>query len=597
MLLLAGLYFLLGAVLVTIWLWQDPASLVVKGNPNDADQLAWYFRYDAAAVARFRLPSLVAYGMNAPQGVSVMWNTFMLLPGVLLAPLTLLAGPQASLTVLLTLGFAGSALALFAVARRWGASGTAAALAGAVYGFSPAMIQSAVGHYDLQFAVLPPLLVDAALRLAAGRHGADGPSLVPGLGRAGRGRHGALRCGAWLGLLAAAQVFINEELLFDAAVAVVVIFAVLAASRPRAAAARLRQTALGLGVATVAGLVIAGYAVVTQFFGPLRQKGSPFLADFYKNDLAAFVRPSALELLSTQGSAAFARSFQGGEPEYLAYLGWPMLAALAVAAVLFWRLLTVRVTTLTFAALSMLSLGGTLLADGREHKGIVLPWHLLQALPVAGAVIPDRFSLLADGAAAAALAFGFDAARRRWPGTRARLAVAGFAGAAVLPLLPAPLPAAPAPSVPAGWTAAFAALRLPAGARVLVTPVPDASFTAPLRWVANTGQAVSLVGGYFMGPNASGAAATDGSGLNSEALYLNELWAQSSGYPVSAVQIGPPLRVFPSPAQMLAQFKAWRVSAIVTVTGPHPVLADYLTGLLGQPTVKDGLVLAWRMRG
>jgi hypothetical protein len=593
-LLLAGLYYLAGAVIVTIWLWQDPASLVVKGNPGDADQLAWYFRYDASAVAHLRLPSLVAYGLNAPQGVSVMWNTFMLLPGVLLAPVTLLAGPQASLTVLLTLGFAGSALALFAVARRWGASIPAAALAGAVYGFSPAMVQSAVGHYDLQFAVLPPLLVSAALRLAVGGPGlgGPGPGSAPGLGR-----RGAVRCGAWLGLLAAAQVFINEELLFDAAIAVVVIFAVLAASGPRAAVARLRETALGLAVAALVGGVLAGYAMVAQFFGPLRQKGSPFLPDFYKNDLAAFVRPSALQLLNTPGSTAFARAFQGGEPEYLAYLGWPMLAALALTAVLFWRLLTVRASALAFAVLSVLSLGGTLLAGGHEHRGITLPWYWLQALPLTGAVIPDRFSLLADGAAAAALAFGFDAARRRWPRERARLVVAALAGAAVLPLVPAPVPASPAPSVPAGWTAAFTALRLPAGARVLVAPVPDSSLTAPLRWVADTGEPVSLVGGYFMGPDASGKAATDGSGLDPEAMYLNELWAQSAGVSASAVEIGPAFTVYPTPAQMLAQLKAWKVSAVVAVTDEHPVLTDYLSGLLGKPTVTARQVLAWRMSG
>ena len=120
--------------------------------------------------------------MNAPQGISVMWNTFMLLPGMLLAPLTLLAGPQASLTVLMTAGFAGSALAMIAVLRRWGASMPAAALGGGVYGFSPALIQSSLGHYDLQFAVLPPLIADAALCLAhrALRDRADGPR--PGAG-------------------------------------------------------------------------------------------------------------------------------------------------------------------------------------------------------------------------------------------------------------------------------------------------------------------------------------------------------------------------------------------------------------------------------
>src|SRR5579863_4726987 len=119
---LAGVYYLVGALALTMWLWRDPASRIVAANPFDADQFAWFFRYDATAVAHLRLPALITTAMNAPQGISLMWNTAMPLPGVLLAPLTLLAGPQASLTVLMTLGFAGSAVSMFAVSRRWGAS-------------------------------------------------------------------------------------------------------------------------------------------------------------------------------------------------------------------------------------------------------------------------------------------------------------------------------------------------------------------------------------------------------------------------------------------------------------------------------------------
>jgi hypothetical protein len=133
---LAAVYYLVGALAVTIWLWRDPATRTVAGNPNDADQLAWFFRYDATAIVHGHLPALVTTAMNAPQGVNAMWNTFMMLPGVLLAPVTLLLGPQVALTIFMTAGFAGSALALFAVLRRWGASVAAAALGGAVYGLS-----------------------------------------------------------------------------------------------------------------------------------------------------------------------------------------------------------------------------------------------------------------------------------------------------------------------------------------------------------------------------------------------------------------------------------------------------------------------------
>lgn len=557
---LACAYYLLGALALTMFLWRDPASRVVTGNPYDTDQFAWFFRYDATAVAHLHLPDLITSAMNAPQGVSVMWNTFMLLPGVLLAPVTLLAGPQVSVTVLLTLGFAGSAAAMFYVLRRWGVRGMAAAFGGLAYGFAPALVQCASGHYDLQFAVLPPLIVDAALRLATGR--ARGP----------------VRGGIYLGLVVAAQVFIAEELLFDSAIFVVVAIAVLAVSRPRLAAGRVRDVAIGVACGLGLTLVIAGYPLWVQFFGPLRAFGSPFAPDYFKNDLAGFVQPASSMFVHTAASAAFAARYQGELPEYLGYLGWPMIIVLILVAVRFWRMLPVRVLTVAFIVLATFSLGGTLLAGGHEHQGIELPWYWLQTLPLTGSVIPDRFSICADGAAAAMFAYGIDAARVRWP----HWLVLTTALVAIAPIVPRPLPAgSPAPP-PAGWTAAFDRLALPRGASVLLVPIPISTFTLPLRWQAVTGQPSSMVGGYFIGPAWNGGAYIDGNGLSGQAQYLNDLWA---GGPVSAP---------PSNAAVLAQLSSWHPAAVVAVTSVRSELGTYLTALLGKPSVAVGGVLAWR---
>jgi len=358
-------------------------------------------------------------------------------------------------------------------------------------------------------------------------------------------------------------------------------------------AGRLRDVAVGAGAAIAVTAPIAGYPLWVQFFGPLRQQGSPFTPDFYKNDLAGFVIPPASMLLHTAGSAAFAARFQGGLPEYLGYLGWPMLAVLALIAVCCWRRLPARASAVAFAVLSVLSLGGTLLADGHEHAGIALPWHWLQALPVAASVIPDRFSIIADGAAAALLAFGLDAARERWPQRGGLIAVA--AALAILPLVPRPLPAANTSPVPAGWSAAFAALRLPAGASVLVVPIPVRSYTAPLRWQADTGLPASMYGGYYLGPTWAGPPATDGNGLSSEAQYLNQLWAQSAHVNVAAVATLPDDGLYPDAVQMRAQLAAWKPAAVVAVTSPRSAFARYLTGLLGRPSVTDGKVLGWRL--
>jgi hypothetical protein len=368
--------------------------------------------------------------------------------------------------------------------------------------------------------------------------------------------------------------------------------AALAASRWRAAAGRVRDTLTGLATAIGVTGAIAGYPLWTQFFGPLLQHSSPFQPDFYKNDLAGFVQPSSLLLLHTRGSAAFAANFQGMLPEYLAYLGWPMLIALAFVAVRFWRLLAVRATVLTFVLLSVLSMGGTVLAGGHEHEAVTLPWYWLQTLPVTGSVIPDRFSIIADGAAAAAFAFGLDAAHTRWP--RAEQLILGLASLAVVFLLPAPLPAAPVTALPAGWTETIGALRVPAGAHVLVVPIPQSSFTEPLRWQADTGEPGSMIGGYYMGPTYSGTAATDGDGLSSEAMYLNQLWAESEKISIAGLATLPVNQIYPDFPQMRGQLSGWKVSAVVAVTAVGSPLGRYLTGLLGRPAAADGGVVGWR---
>jgi hypothetical protein len=611
---LAAVYYLLGALAVTLWLWRDPASRTVAGNPYDADQLAWFFRYDATAIAHGHLPALITTAMNAPQGVSVMWNTFMLLPGALLTPVTLLLGPQTALTVLMTAGFAGSALAMFYVLRRWAVSMPAAVLGGAVYGFSPAVLHSAIGHYDLQFAVLPPLMIHVVLRLATGRAG-------------------TVRGGLGLGLLVTAQLFITEEILAATAIAAFLLVAVLAASRPRAVPAAARRVAAGLAVAAGVTAVIAGYPLWVQFFGPLRQHGSPFLLDYFKNDLSSFVVPSSYQLIHTTGSAAAAARYQGQLPEYLGYLGWPLLVVLVLAAVACWRRLPARAAAVACLVLGVFSLGGTLLFGGHYHPAIKLPWYWLQGLPLLESALPDRFSLLADGTAAALLAFAVDAAvpafaalAARCPprlglprlglprlgvGWRPAAVVMAAAVLVVLPIVPKPLPVAAASPVPAGWSAAFAALRLPPSASVLVVPVPMFTFTEPLRWQADTGEPRSMVGGYFMGPGPHGRGYIDGNGTPPAGVYLNAIWAFSQPGQPGASDAGAPAGGPTSPnarsgatgyrqvksvtdTRMREQIRAWKVSAVVAVATPGSQLSRYLTAILGSPAVVKADVMAWR---
>ena len=208
---------------------------------------------------------------------------------------------------------------------------------------------------------------------------------------------------------------ISEELLLGTVIAGIVLILVLVASRPRAvlgnkALATIKPLAGGLGTAAAVTAVIAGYPLWVQFFGPLYQSGSPFTLDWYKNDLSSLVVPSSFLLFHTGASAAEAARFQGHLPEYLGYLGWPLIVVLVAAAAACWRRLPARAVAVTAAILLVFSLGGTLMFGGHEHHAIKLPWYWLQGLPVLSAALPDRFSIVADGMAAALLAFAVDAA-------------------------------------------------------------------------------------------------------------------------------------------------------------------------------------------
>jgi hypothetical protein len=568
--------YLLGAVALTTKLWADPAGVEQRGDLSDVDLFAWFMRYAATAVSHGHLPALITGELNAPYGVNLMWNTSFLLPGIVLSPVTLLFGPQVSLTVVLTLGFAGSAAALFWVLRRWGASVWAAALGGAVYGFSPALLVAGNGHYHLQFAVLPPLIVDAVLRLITSR-----------------GR--AVRTGIWLGLMCAAQIFISEELLVYTLITVVIAVVVLAASRPGAVLERARGAASGLATAAVLFLVLDGYALWRQFKGPYAEHSK--LQVTWGSKLAWFVVPSGQMLFHTYASSMEAIKTLLLPAEYVSYLGFPLILVLLVAGVMFWRDIRVRAGMVTWLVLEAFALGGAnLRVAGFTWPGRLLPWHYLQGLPGLAQVLPWRFSILADGAAAVVLVFALDRAlatqrTRGWQ----RPALAAIAVLAVLPLMPLPYQTIPVVPLPVGWQATFTDLHLPDDAPVLVLPMSMAGESYAMRWQAATGDPGAMIGGYYLGPNASGQVGFTFSVRDTQTKverYLNDLWL---GYRNDHWFLGQ--RFVPSPELIRTELGALHTAAIVVPARPGWPIASLLTRVYGQPTFNVGGVLSWRLNG
>ncbi|HYJ70430.1 MAG TPA: hypothetical protein VEX15_22485 [Nocardioidaceae bacterium] len=555
------LAYAVGAVVVTWSLWHPLGERTSAVNPGDTALFAWLLEWTPHAVAHGDNPWFTDT-LNAPTGINLMWNNGMSLPALIVWPVTALWGGLAAVTVVLALGMAGSAATAYGCLRGLDVRPVAAAVGGAVFGFSPAMLAQSHGHPNLVFNVLVPVILYLVVRLVVD----DEP----------RRRHAIL-----LGLAAGAQVLIGEEVLVLTGVVAVVLVAVLALNRPELVEERVRIVALRGAQALGVFVLVAGLPLGFQLFGPLEQHGLPFDPAYYSADLAGYVVPTELQWLHTDGSVERSTAFPGGLEEHTAYLGWP-LAILAVALlVLRWRNVRIRVALLTAVVAAVFALGERLTVDGAEH-GPRLPWDWVDGLPGLEHVVQTRFALLTAGLVGAGLAFALDdlARYRLTP----RVVGAVVAAGALVPLLPAQLAAADAPETPELFASGRAADALDCDGTVLVLPYPSPAFTDPMLWQADADMSFAMPGGYFIGPGPGGQAYFGGASSFTRALF-------ESVFLSGVLQPATPAnrRAF------AADLEAWDVCAAVLGPGYNSELVrDQATRLIGyEPEPVDGVVI-WR---
>ena len=467
-------YLLLGAALVGQPL-RHPLHWTQGGGHGDGTLFLWFIAHTAHAVFHDGGHGLlVTHDLNAPAGVNAMWNGGMLLPSLVLAPLTEAFGPVVTMNLFWWLGPPLSAWAAYLCAGRFGWGWPARTVTGLVFGFSPAVMAAETGHFHLTVLVFVPPILLLGLDCATG-HGS------------------ALRSGGLLGLVMACQLYTGEEVLVLTTVALAVVLVVLAVQQRTLALRRLLPCA---GWALLVLALLTGYPLWVQFFGPQRVHGNLQPLDLIDLDPVQLVVPTHQVLLYSQHLADLLHPWRITVSERYGYLGLPLLLLLVVLAVRWRRDPVVRTASLTGAVLLVLACGYTLHLAGHA-TGVPLPWRATKGLPVIGPLLPGRWMLVADLMVAVVVGRYVDRLPRP---PRQRAVAVLLLVLALLPVFPRHLNHSAPVEVPALFTSG----RL--HGTVLVVPFPTSHGADAMTWTAVGGTRFAIPGGYFVGPDESGRA-------------------------------------------------------------------------------------------
>lgn len=526
---------------------------------GDEPQTDWYLAWTPHALSAGKSPWTTDY-LAVPDGVNLMWNTLMPLPGLLLAPVTMLVGPMASHTLLAVLGFAGSATAMWWVVGRWAPWWLARFAAGLLYGFSPYLLAQGSGHLNLELVALPPLVLLLADEILV------------------RQRTRPVVAGLLLGAVALAQFLTTEEVLASTFVtALTGVLLLVVQQRKRLTRKGLRHAGIGLG--TAAGLLTVGAAwpLGVQFFGRGRVTAPVQDASPYAADVLGLITPTVHQLLGISETSAWAVN----DSENGSYLGLPLVLAIALLGWRFRRIQVVRFASLLAVLMWVLSLGERLHVGGRLYD-VPLPFDLVSQLPVLHNLAAVRLSLYVVLCGAVVLAVGLDRLHAEgWLG-RHRLAASVMALTCALPLVPSGLYSYEDARTPAYFTSG-AVLRVPDGGLALTFPVPRYPGSAPMEWQAQSEFRYRSVGGYVI---------TRGDGGGGTFAGRVTVWEKV----VLAAADGRPLVVSPMvQLRLLQEMTALRVRAVIVADRPGAAaVIAMVADLLGRRADEvTGGVTAW----
>jgi hypothetical protein len=564
-LVVAAVYVGLGLLVMGHFL-GDPNGRVSSHLANDNTWFQWLLSHGAYSVRHLENP-FFSLRQNYPIGVNMMANTSVLGVTLPLAPVTMLLGARVTYLVWMVGACAGTAFSAYWVLQRYVVRSRAAAFAGGAFaGFAPGVIHHANGQPNFVSNFALPLIVAQVLRLGIDRRW--------------------LRDGIILGLLVTYQVFINEELLVVTASACVIAVLAYAALRPRVARERFKSFLLAAAVTAVTAGVLCAYPLWFQFNGPGTFTSLPLYHSWGEDPVTylTFARDTLV------GDPIVEKTM--GHPEQNSWFGWPLTTVVVASILLLWRRsVAVRVAAIVAVVCGIMALGPKVRFNG-SYPGVRGPWAFIpDDLPVLGLLTPSRITFAVIGAFALIIALAWDAVARvrdretktgRFAAVVAMVAIA----AALIPLIPKPLPAQNDPRPPVFLTSGQWRQYVPAGRTLVPVPLPNKfAGRETLSWSAWEEHEFPVPEGYFLGPNKLGY----GQAGTAEISMLTKLvnLARKRG---SVPKVTPELQ-----AKVRNDIRGWDGSVVIMRAVPENAVFKSLVDQLIGPSEQRLDVWLWRV--
>jgi hypothetical protein len=516
---------------------EHPAQARLDQASQDPNLFTWIMRWWPYAIGH-GLDPLYTHEIGKAAGHSLAWVTTVPPLALLATPITLVAGPVVSFTLLTAIALPVSGTAAFVLCRRLTGKFWPAMAGGAVFGFSAyEMNHGSAGQLNLTYSLLLPILAYLVL--------------------VWRDRSIGTRTFVILaGLTMALEFYLSVEIFADLtailALSLLVGFVVAA----RDARPQIERLARVVGLAYVIAAVLAApYAAYMLTFKAPKLKHSTGM------DLASLVIPRPGR---TFGIAWLTHAAAGPIHDSAAcYVGVPLLLLAVLLAVTGWSSKLVRFLSCMLVLIIVAALGPELYLEGRLRGQ--LPWAALFRLPLVRNSIPLRLMLFAYLVLAVATALWLAGPARRVPWARWALAVLVLVSIA---LDTVPIKVSPHTTVPTFISSGQYRRQLsPGEVIVVVSEVGNAG----MLWQAESDFYMKIAGGYF----------TEGISHRTDLPV-----------PVQHLADATPARV----AQFERFVKADHVGAILLEVGHEPTWVGIFrkVGLVGQTT---GGVILYRTNG